>query len=604
MQRTNREAENNLALSELLRISALPIPLEDMLGRCLDALLALSWLSVLPKGGVFLVARDEQGVEYLELVVERNLGAVVTTCAKVRFGQCLCGRVAQARQAIHATGVDERHELQYEGMQSHGHYNVPIMSGKRLLGVLVFYLPPDTEQAVDQSNFLQRCAGVLGLAIELRSKEHQLAEINRELKFQTDTLDEHAIVSTADVDGRITYVNRKFCEISGYSREELLGKNHRILKSGNHPASFYEDMWNTIARGEVWHGEICNRRKDGGLYWVSSTIAPFADEHGKPFKYVAIRTDITERKDAEHALTQAQSLAKVGNWSYDRSRSRLTWSDEFFRILGIDPTRAVPNRDLMIDSVHPEDRELVIQAYRESLQGLRPFDIEHRIVRKSDGDVRWVHQRCMHTRGAAGEVVRSDATVQDVTVRRESQEQIRRLAMTDHLTGLSNRAHFHGQFDHHLKLAARHGSRLALLLFDLDKFKPVNDTLGHQVGDGVLKSVAEILRKHCRETDVAVRWGGDEFAILMIAPDSHDGIARTAGRVITEIGRPMVVRGHEVHVGTSVGIAVYPDDGLDEDDLTFKADSALYRAKAKGGNTCCFWTPDDSAVSTPDRSCR
>lgn len=593
------EAENNLALSELLRISALPIPVEETLARCLDALLALSWLALLPKGGVFLVARDEKGEEHLELVVERNLGSVATTCAKVRFGQCLCGLAAETRQPIHAYCVDERHEVRYRGMEPHGHYNIPILSGERLLGVLVFYLPPNAEQAVEQSNFLQRCAGVLALAIELRRRERELAEINRELKFQTDTLDQHAIVSAADVDGRITYVNQKFCEISGYSRDELLGQNHRILRSGYHPGQFFVEMWRAIAQGKIWHGEICNQRKDGGVYWVSSTIAPFVDGHGKPFKYVAIRTDITERKNAEYALTQAQSLAKVGNWSYDRSRERLTWSDEIFRILGIDPAKAVPSRDLLIDSVHPDDRELVFETYQASLQGLKAFDIEHRIIRKDDGEVRWVHQRCVHARDANGDVVRSDATVQDVTERRESQDAVRRLAMTDHLTGLSNRAHFHSQFDHHLRLAARTGNRLALLLFDLDKFKPVNDNLGHQVGDGVLKAVAAILRQHCREADVVVRWGGDEFAILLIDPEDRDSIAKAAGRIIAEIGRPMVVRGREVHIGTSAGVAVYPDDGRDEDDLTFKADSALYQAKNMGGNTCCFWTADDSTSPEP-----
>lgn len=593
------EAENNLALSELLRIAALPIPLEELLGRCLDALLALSWLSLLPKGGVFLVARDEKDQEYLQLVAERNLGPVATLCAKVRFGQCLCGRAAATRQPIHAACVDEHHELRYDGMEPHGHYNIPILSGERLLGVLTFYLPHGAGQNVAQSDFLQRCTGVLALAIELRRKERELAEINRELNFQTTTLDQHAIVSATDVCGTISYVNQKFCDITGYSRAELLGQNHRILKSGYHPDTFFEDLWRTIAHGNIWHGEIRNRRKDGGFYWVSATIAPFMDERGKPFKYVAIRTDITERKGAEAALKQAQSVAKVGSWSYDMTAGRLTWSDEIFRILGVDPAREEASEDLFLSVVHPDDRELVLQAYAASLRGPEGLDVEHRIVRKDDGEVRWVHRRCVHVRDGNGAVVRSDSTLQDVTERRESQDEVRRLALTDHLTGLSNRAQFHRLFDHHLKLAAQDGSRLALLLLDLDKFKPVNDTFGHQVGDSVLRSVAETLRQCCRETDVVARLGGDEFAVLMINPDDRDNIARSAGRIIAHIARPMVVRGREVRIDASVGISIYPDDGRDEDDLTFKADSALYRAKSKGGNTCCFWTADDSSSPAP-----
>jgi diguanylate cyclase (GGDEF)-like protein/PAS domain S-box-containing protein len=594
--RLNVEAENNLALSELLRISALPIPLKDLLGRSLDALLALSWLSLLPKGDVFLVVRDDKGEDCLQLVAERNLGPVAAMCAEIRYGQCLCGLVAVTRQPIHTAGVDERHDLRYEGMEPHGHYNIPILSGESLLGVLVCYLPDGAGQNVDQSAFLQRWAGVLALAIELRRSERELAETIRELNFQTATLDQHAIVSTTDRRGIITYVNQKFCEISGHSREELLGQNHRILKSGYHPAEFYEDMWRTIAHGKIWHGEICNRAKGGGLYWVRATIAPFLDECGEPFKYVGIRTDITERKDVEIALKQAQSVAHVGSWIDDKARHRYGWSDEVFRILGVDPALTEASSELFLATVHPDDRELMEQAYAASLRGPEALDFEHRIVRANDGEVRWVHRRCVHVRDPHGDVVRSDGTVQDVTERYEAQAEVLRLAMTDHLTGLANRTEFHQMFDNHLERAARDGSRLALLLVDLDRFKPVNDDFGHQVGDAVLQRVAEVFRQHCRRSDVVARWGGDEFAVLMIDPVDRESAGRTADRLIAEISRHMVVRGHEVRIGASVGVAVYPDDGSNEDDLTLKADVAFYRAKDKGRNTYCSWTADDGRL--------
>ena len=300
-------------------------------------------------------------------------------------------------------------------------------------------------------------------------------------------------------------------------------------------------------------------------------------------------------KKNQMSLAASQRIAQLGNWEYDLLQDRLIWSDQLFQILGLKPGEIEPSHEALVSKVHSDDRSRVEDWINQQAEPGDRASIDHRIV-LANGELRSVRQQMECTRNSDGTLVQLQTVVQDFTERREAEEKIHQLAYYDSLTNLPNRAMLQDHLDHCLSIARQNNHKLAVLFLDLDDFKRVNDTLGHAVGDMLLREVANRLQDNLRRgalesslhdacfDSMVARMGGDEFIILLPSINDVADATSVANRILKVLSHPYTVAENALFTSPSIGISIYPNDGTTAEDLLRNADMAMYSAKRNGKN--------------------
>ncbi len=460
--------------------------------------------------------------------------------------------------------------------------------------------------AVLISSFIKRRMSKLLSGLEASAL--LLRNTNKSLESLRLAVDQHDIVSITDVHGNITFVNDAFCQISQYQAEELLGKNHRIVNSGTHPKSFFVDMWRTISSGNVWQGEVCNRNKSGGKYWVASTIVPFLDDAGLPYQYISVRTDISAVKKAEQVLKRGkhelEKLVRDRTFELEEREEVLYsittavqdavimvdsngnvshWNPAAKKIFGYSAAEMIGSNFYSMvfptryqDAYHEEFQKFIQTGAGEFIDVITEMDAKKRDGSEFPIEISISGVKINNSWHAV-------ATVRDITSRKLADDHLKQLASTDALTGAFNRRRFNEALEFELARVKRYNTPLSLLIFDIDHFKRINDTFGHSAGDQVLFKLALLVSTNIRDTDVFARWGGEEFVILAANCDTQCSL------ILGEKIRKLIEAYAFADVGKvtcSFGVAEYRA-GDDQESFVKRADSYMYRAKESGRNRVC-----------------
>jgi len=425
-----------------------------------------------------------------------------------------------------------------------------------------------------------------------REAEDQLRSAREMLQLVINTIP--LFVFWKDREGRFLGCNERFAIAGGLgSAEDIVGKTDYDL-SWREQADLYRGDDFEVMASELAKYSYAEPQStlDGSKIWLETSKVPLRNAQSQVVGVLGVYQDITERRQAREKERQAAKVfesTQEGIMITDLNGKILTVNPAFTEITGYAEADVVGKSPRILKSGRHEPA--FYAAMWTSLESTGCWQGEVWNRRKS-GDIYPEWLTVSSVTDDSGTVVNYVAVFSDISLLKVSQEQLERLAHHDPLTGLPNRLMFRDRLEHAMQRADRARTQLALLFLDLDRFKRVNDSLGHTVGDDLLRSVAERLSKVLRRDDTLARLGGDEFTVLIEGLSEGDHAAHIAEKLVDALIEPFLVQGHELVVGASIGISIYPRDARSTETLLRNADAAMYRAKDAGRNTFCFYSEE------------
>ncbi len=448
--------------------------------------------------------------------------------------------------------------------------------------------------------------------VHAKNEIEQRNQTEKELRKLTRAVEQSpASIIITDPDGKIEYVNPRFSSVTGYSLDEAIGKNPRILKSGKTPPDTHQQLWDAITAGQEWQGELVNRKKDGSLYYESAVISPITSSSGVVTHYLAVKEDITERKRSDEALriSEARHRLMADNardviWTMAPDGAITYVSPAVEAMRGFTPAEAMlqTTEEILTPDSQAVSLGYFTQLHTDLAAGRPPQSFREELEYCcKDGSTVWTEvlaiplmsDGCLvEVLGMSRDISEHKRLLRELHQAKDATEtanqallnanaELSRMATTDPLTCIWNRRHFQQVADAEAAQARRYERPLSLLIFDIDHFKLINDHYGHQTGDQVLIELTQLVGRALRDADVLARWGGEEFVVIMPHCVAQEAL------LLAEKLRALV-EGHPfAEVGTvtvSLGAVQYKcDETLD--DWFMRVDLALYEAKSGGRNT-------------------